>query len=134
MLSQLGRTAAAFIQFDSARTHLEHMRENLPDQAWIHALLGVAYAGVNRTDEAIRSAERAVQLQPVSTDALDGPERLITLAQVHAMVGNDEKAIEHYSRALAVPSYVSATSLRLDPFVGSLGKNPAFQRLVAARR
>jgi serine/threonine-protein kinase len=134
MLSQLGRTAAAVIQFDSARTHLERMRENLPDQAWIHALLGVAYAGVHRTDEAIRSAERAVQLQPVSTDALDGPERLITLAQVYAMVGNDEKAIEHYSRALAVPSYVSATSLRLDPFLGSLGKNPAFQRLVAMRR
>jgi TolB-like protein/Tfp pilus assembly protein PilF len=131
MLSQLARSDAAFAQFDSARIHLEHMRENMPDQAWIHALLGVAYAGANRPEEAIRSGERAVELQPVSEDALDGPERVITLAQVYGMVGNAEKAIEYYSRALAIPSYISVNALRLDPFLRSLTTHPAFQRLVA---
>ena len=117
MLSQLARKDAAFVHFDSARVRLERMRDNLPDQAWIHSLLGVAYAGMGRPAEAIRSAERAVEMQPVSQDALDGPERLVTLGQVHTMLGNPEKAMEYYSTALALPSYISGRSLLLDPFL-----------------
>jgi eukaryotic-like serine/threonine-protein kinase len=130
MLLQTNRRDAATRQFDSARVHLERMRENQPDQAWIHGLLGLAYAGAGRGVDAIQAAERAEQLLPVSRDHLDGPEWVINLGRVHAMLGNDEKAVEYFARALAVPSWISANSLRVDPVLAPLKSNPGFKQLV----
>jgi tetratricopeptide (TPR) repeat protein len=132
MYLQLERASQAAAQFDSARTLLEVMRVNQPDQAWIHGLLGEAYAGLKRPEEAIRSAERAEQLLPVSKDALDGPEWVINLGRVHVMLGNEARAIAYYARALSIPSWVSANSLRRDPLLAKLNRNPEFQKVLAA--
>lgn len=131
MLLQLGRTAHSMARFDSARVRLERMREDHPDQPGVYALLGVAYAAVKRPDDAIRSAERAVQLEPVSQDALDGPEWLTYLGLVNALVGNEEKAMEYYSRVLAIPSWISEHSLRRDPILLSLRSYLPTQRVAA---
>jgi serine/threonine-protein kinase len=132
MYLQLERVPQATAQFDSARILLEVMRVNQPDQAWIHGLLGEAYAGLERPEEAIRSAERAEQLLPVSKDALDGPEWVINLGRVHTMLGNEARAIAYYGRALSIPSWVSANSLRRDPLLAKLNRNPEFQKMLAA--
>jgi serine/threonine-protein kinase len=134
MLLQLGRTARAMARFDSARIRLEGIREDRPDQPNVHALLGGVYAGLKRPDDAIRSAERAVQLQPISQDALDGPEWVAYLGFVNAMVGNEEKAVEYFSQVLAIPSWISEHSLRRDPILLSMRANRSFQRLVASSR
>jgi serine/threonine-protein kinase len=134
MLLQLDRIGPASVQFDSARRRLERIRQDLPDQAWVYGQLGVAYAVLKRPDDAVRAAERGMQLQSPSGDAFDGPERLTTLALVHALLGNDETAIEYYTQVLAMPSWVSASSLRVEPLLGRLRTNPAFQRLVEAPR
>jgi tetratricopeptide (TPR) repeat protein len=134
MFLQLGRNARALVQFDSARIHLERMRDDQPDQAWVHGLLGLAYAGLKRPADAIRSAERAELLLPVSADALDGPEWVINLGRVHTMLGDGKKAVEYYTRALAIPSWISTNSLRIDPLLVSLKDDPDFQRLVAVGR
>ncbi len=132
MYLQLERVPQATAQFDSARILLEVMRVNQPDQAWIHGLLGEAYAGLERPEEAIRSAERAEQLLPVSKDALDGPEWVINLGRIHTMLGNEARAIAYYGRALSIPSWVSANSLRRDPLLAKLNRNPEFQKMLAA--
>ena len=134
MLLQLGRTAQAMAPFDSARVRLERVREDRPDQPNAYALLGGVYAALKRPDDAIRSAERAVQLQPISQDALDGPEWLSYLGFVNAMVGNEEKAVECFTQVLAIPSWISEHSLRRDPILSSMRANPSFQRLVASSR
>jgi hypothetical protein len=81
--------------------------------------------------DAIRSAERAEEILPVSRDALDGAEWVVNLGRVHALLGNDERAVEYFTRALAIPSWISANSLRLDPVLEPLRSNPRFQQLVA---
>lgn len=134
MFLQLQRSGPAVAQFDSARVHLEQMRNDQPEQAWIHGLLGVAYAGLKRPGDAVKSAERAAELLPVSKDALDGPEWIINLGRVHAMLGNDATAVDYYAKALAIPSWISTNSLRLDPALVSLRRYPGFQRLVADTR
>jgi len=134
MYLQLQRGNQATAQFDSGRVHLEQMRKDQPDQAWIHGLLGIAYAGLERADDAIRSAERAEQLLPVSKDALDGPEWVINLGLIHAILGDEAKAIDYYGRALSIPSWVSSNSLRRDPVLAALNRNPDFQRLLASRQ
>ena len=134
MLLQLGRSAQAMAPFDSARIRLERIREDRPDQPNVHSLLGGVYAALKRPDDAIRSAERAVQLQPISLDALDGPEWLAYLGFVNAMVGNQDKAVEYFAQVLAIPSWISEHSLRRDPILASMRTNPAFQRLVATSK
>ncbi len=128
-LVQLARRNEATIQFDSARIVLERMRNERPDQAWIHAILGATYAGLNRPDDALRSARRAVQLLPVGGDALDGPEMLINLANVYVVLGNADSAAVYFDHAVAIPSWASVNEMRVDPLLGSFTRTPQFQRL-----
>lgn len=127
-LRQMGRPEAT-TQFDSARVLLENMLEKQPSLAWIRAELGMAYAGLGRADEAAREAKQAMALQPVSKDALDGPDLLINVADVYALLGNADSAAVYYDRALAIPSWISINSLRADPLLTSFRSTPQFKRL-----
>jgi serine/threonine-protein kinase len=131
MSTQLDRAAGARAQYDSARVHLEHMRDEFPYYAWIHGLLGIAYAGLGRSDEAVRSAQRASELLPVSRDALDGPEWLINLGYVHTLLGDPARAVQYFDQALAVPSWISIHALRVDPMLRSIHGDARFRQLVA---
>ncbi len=133
MLLQTMHREASATQFDSARKHLERMREDQPALPWVHGLLGLAYAGTGRKADAIRSAEKAHEILPISRDALDGAEWVINLGRVHTMLGNEDMAIDYFTRALAIPSWISTYSLRLDPVLAPLRSNPRFQQLVGGQ-
>jgi tetratricopeptide (TPR) repeat protein len=109
------------------------MREDQPALPWVHGLLGLAYAGTGRKADAIRSAEKAHEILPISRDALDGAEWVINLGRVHTMLGNEDMAIDYFTRALAIPSWISTYSLRLDPVLAPLRSNPRFQQLVGGQ-
>jgi hypothetical protein len=51
---------------------------------------------------------------------VEDPERL------HAIVGNQEAAIQQLDYLLSHPSWISATLLKLDPRWDPLRKNPKF--------
>ena len=68
----------------------ENDASNLNGLAWTCATNGVYL------DDALRAAERAVELEPKNTGILD------TLAEVHFRMGHADKAVEVESRALAV--------------------------------
>ena len=102
-----------------------------------HAADGVDHVALDRVlgrdgRVGVTLLERAAQLLPVSKDALDGPEWVINLGLIHAMLGNEAKAVEYYGQALAIPSWVSSNSLRRDPVLATLNRNPDFQRLLAS--
>ena len=129
LLSQTRGEAAAVTEYDSARAQLELLRDEEPGQAWVHGLLGVAYAGVGRSGDAIRSARRAMELLPVSRDALDGPEWVYNLAGIYLMLGDIDKAVACYDAALSIPSWISVNSLVSDPALALIRENPQFQKL-----
>jgi hypothetical protein len=72
----------------------------------------------------------AVDLLPLSNDALDAPDPLRGLAQIHAMVGNYNAAIDLLDYLLSIPSWVSVPQLRLHPMWGPLRNHPRFQALL----
>jgi tetratricopeptide (TPR) repeat protein len=131
LLMQTRGRAAAAPQLDSARVLLSRMATEQPDQAWIHGLLSTVYAGLNLADEAVRSAERAMELRPVEVDALDGPEYVHALATAYVMLGRVDEAVACFDRVLAVPSWISAYSLGVDPLLEPLHDTPQLERLVA---
>ncbi|HTY01173.1 MAG TPA: protein kinase, partial [Bacteroidota bacterium] len=125
-----GAQTKARAYYESARVILERKERATPDDERVHTSLGIAYAGLGRTEEAIREGERGVALLPVEKEAWRGSFRLADLAQIYAMTGNQEKAVDLLQRLLAMPSEFSATSIRLDPRWASLRGNKRFEALV----
>ena len=116
--------------YDSARAFvLTKLREE-PDDPRLHSALGIAYAGLGQTQEAIREGERAVELMPVSKEAYRGYARAWDLAQIYTMVGNHDAAVAALERLLSDPGHLTVAWLRIDPTWDPLRQTPRFQRIV----
>ncbi|MCI0407854.1 MAG: hypothetical protein L0191_04695, partial [Acidobacteria bacterium] len=105
-----------------------------PNTANLHSALGIALAGLGQKEQALGEGRRAVELLPVSRDALDGPFRIRDLAHIYLMVGEHEEALDQLE-ALAALSHgnpVPAPLLRLDPTWTPLRQEPRFKRLTEA--
>jgi serine/threonine-protein kinase len=125
-----GNRKVAEAHFDSASAFLLERIERSPDDSRLHSSLGIAYAGLGRKDAAIAAGERAVQLLPVSQEALRGTYRLTDLAQIYAWVGEENAAIDQLECLLAAPGFVTVHLLRLDPIWDPIRDHPGFQRLL----
>jgi len=125
-----GAEAKAKAFYDSARVILEHRLRVAPDDERVHSALGIAYAGLGRRSEAIKEGERGVALLPIEKEAWRGSFRLGDLAQIYAMVGSPEKAIDVLQRLLSIPSEFSTNSVRLDPKWKSLHSDKRFEALL----
>ena len=88
-----------------------------------------AYAG--QPDEARRLAERALELMPVKRDAVDGPQALGEVAQVHLALGERDRALALLDQALSVPVNLVANALRLEPWWAPLRDDPRFKAALA---
>lgn len=126
-----GDQARARAYADTARISLEEALSATPEDAQLHALHGVALAYLGRKDEAIREGQRAVELSPVSRDALSGPYFLLQLGRIYLLVGEPEQAIDQLERLLAVPYHVSPAWLTIDPTFDPVRSHPRFQKLAA---
>ena len=120
----------ARVYYDSARVTLEKAVKERPDDYFVRSLLGIAYAGLGRKQDAIREGKSGVELCPVSKDALDGPDVVEYLALTYVMVGEYDAALDQMEYLLSIPSDFSVPYLRLDPQFDPLRKLPRYQRLL----
>lgn len=116
--------------YDSARTVLEGRVRSWPENPFYHSDLGIAYSVLGIRDRAITEASTAVEMVPISKDAVEGTIRREYLALVYRMVGESEKALDELEFLLSVPSWVSPALLRIDPFWDPIRGHPRFQRLL----
>ena len=119
--------------FDSARGVLENALRRNPDDHIYHALLGLALAGSGHTDDAVREGQRAVDLLPITKDAVDGALLPANLARIYVLLGERDKAIGQLKLVFSRPGPLSANWLKADPFWEPLRGSPGFQRLATAR-
>jgi eukaryotic-like serine/threonine-protein kinase len=119
--------------FDSARVILEAQAARHPDDPGFHARLGSTYAELGRHVEALREAEKAVSLRPISQDAINGELYRWNLARILAKAGHVDAAIEQLAYLLSVPGLVSVPAIRVDHDWDPLRGNPRFERLVAGK-
>jgi Flp pilus assembly protein TadD len=117
--------------FQAARRRLEELTAKTPKDSRYHSALAIAYAGLGLRAEALREARAGVELMPLTSDDWRAMWRLQDLARVHAMLGNQNEAIEGLDFLLSRPCELSTQLLRLDPRWDPLRSNPRFQALLA---
>ncbi|HKQ98096.1 MAG TPA: protein kinase [Candidatus Polarisedimenticolia bacterium] len=113
-----------------ARQRLEKEVAASPRDARLRSGLGLALACLGRKEEAVREARLAVDLLPVSADAVDGPNSLNGLAQVYTLVGDYDAALDVLDKYLLLPGSTGAGQIRVDPGFEPLRKLPRFQKLL----
>jgi tetratricopeptide (TPR) repeat protein len=126
-----GDAQRALSYADSLRRVLEPAVRQAPRDANTHLLLGRAYAVLHRPAEAVREADRAVELS--ATDTFDEPRMRKGRAIIYGLVNKPDSAVAELERLLNVPSPVAVPFLRLDPAWDPLRGNARFQRLVSGQ-
>src|SRR5439155_4637816 len=89
-----GDEPAARAAFASARRELEQIVRDQPDYAAALCALGVVDAALGNKEDSVRESQRAIELIPVSKNAIDGPRMIQYLAVIYAWTGNKDGALE----------------------------------------
>jgi tetratricopeptide (TPR) repeat protein len=122
--------AGARAAFLKAKDLLEAQLKESPDSADIHIQLAKVLAYLGEKDAALAEARRATELLPESKDAFGGPEIAGGVAEVHAILGDNGRAIEILDGLLSRPSAVTVQGLKVSPIWDSLRNDPRFQALI----
>ena len=89
-------------------------------------------AGLGRKEDAIREGRRAVELLPLSKDAIVGAALMENLALIYAWTGEKEAASDQLAILTSIPHDLSYGRLRLHPAWDPLRGHPAFEKIVAS--
>jgi serine/threonine-protein kinase len=116
--------------FLAARGEMEKIVRDQPDYAQALCTLGMIDAALGRKEDAIREGRRAVELLPVTKDAMAGAQLLTNLAITYAWAGENDLAIKQLEELVRIPSPVSYGQLRLHPFWDPLRGDPHFEKIV----
>jgi TolB-like protein len=125
-----GDEPAARAAFMTARNELERTVREQPQFASPLSVLGMADAALGRKEDAIREGKRAVELCPVSKDAVVGSELMTFLAVIYAWTGEKDLALEQLAATVKIPGILTYGHLRLHPYWDSLRGDPRFEKIV----
>ncbi|HCP91040.1 MAG TPA: hypothetical protein DIT76_03170 [Spartobacteria bacterium] len=128
----LGDEVAAQKAFSITRADVERTVREQPDYGAAFCLLGLIDAGLGRKEEAIREGRRAVELLPITKDAVDGANMMKYLAVIYAWTGEKDLAVQQIAATLQVPADLSYGQLKLHPYWDSLRGDPRFEKIVAS--
>jgi TolB-like protein/Flp pilus assembly protein TadD len=132
-----GDASSAKVTAEQAHKTLEPLRNNQPDNSNFAAWLALATAAQGDKESALKEAERATTLLPITKDAVDGPGADENLALIQTIFGENQPAISTLRQLLQRPFQsqfygpmpLTSAFLRLDPLWDSLRAESAFQEL-----
>jgi len=125
-------TNAARSAFSAARAELQRIAREQPQFGSPLGVLGLADAALGRKEEAIREGRRALELCPLTKDAVVGAELMEYLAVIYAWTGEKDLALEQLAATVKIPGVLTYGNLRLHPFWDPLRGNPDFDAIVTS--
>jgi len=128
----MGDRKMARATFNAARTMIEDSVAADPTDPRRRIPLGLAYAGLGRTTEAVREARRALELAPTAKNAGLATVVMGGAAEVFAQVGDVDEALELLELLFSMPAgrNASVPFLRVWPGFDPLRKDPRFEDLL----
>lgn len=118
---------AAFLR---AKGAAEGELKRSPDSEDAHLQLAKALAFLGEKEAALAEAQRAAELRPESKDAFGGPEIMEGVAEVHAVLGNNDRALEILEGLLSRPTAITTQFLKINPIWDPLRGDARFQALI----
>jgi len=122
---------------EQARTAYENAVEilgkkvmEIPADPRYHSALGIAYASLGRKEEAIKEGLMAVELLPVSKDAMYGLGHLQDLAIIYTKSGEFDLALDILEELLSIPSWISPVWIEWDIRFAPLKSHSRFKKLL----
>ena len=127
-----GDKAAADAAFTTARNEAAKLIADNPDYPEALCVLGMADATLGNKEDGIREGQRAVELLPISKNAIEGALLIKYLAVIYAWTGQKNLACEQLTVAAKLPGSLSYGELRLHPLSDPLRGDPRFEKIVAS--
>jgi serine/threonine-protein kinase len=127
--SDTRRAHAAFIE---AEAEIKKILETQPDYPEALCVLGLIEAALGQKAQAIENGKRAVDLLPLTKDAIDGAYMITSLALIYAWCGEKKLATEQLEVATRIPSDLNYGQLRLHPRWDPLRGDPRFEKIVVS--
>ncbi|MEY2520171.1 MAG: hypothetical protein QOF24_1930 [Verrucomicrobiota bacterium] len=113
-----------------AKELAEKYVKEAPAEALRHSKLAEIHAWLGEKDAAIAEAKRGTEFLPESVDAFDGPTATESLAEVYAIVGEQQQAIDLLDGLLSRPSAVTIAMLKTIPLWDCIRDNPRFTEML----
>ena len=120
--------------FAEARETIEAKLKATPGDASLLGILGLTNAALGRNDEALAEGRRAVELRPLSHDAVDGASVTTTLAMIYAWIGDIDASIQELTRSATIPGGVDYGQLKFDPAWNALRSDPRYASILEGLR
>lgn len=130
-LLRVGEPAAARARLGDHPAELRAKIAQEPRNAINWAIMAQMEVVLGNHAEAVRCAERAVELLPESRDALDGAQLAKFRALIYDWVGRKEQALAEYERLIRVPSPFVLQFHELKSGYSTLRGDPRFEALLA---
>jgi serine/threonine protein kinase/Flp pilus assembly protein TadD len=118
--------------FAEAKAEVEKILQAQPDYPEALCVLGLIEAALGQKAQAIDNGRRAVDLLPLTKDAIDGAYMITSLALIYAWCGEKKLATEQLELAARIPSDVSYGQLRLHPQWDALRGDPRFETIIGS--
>jgi TolB-like protein/Tfp pilus assembly protein PilF len=125
-----GDSTKANEAFTRARAAIAAQLAAQRDDPLLLATLGLIDAGLSRKEEAVREGRRAVELRPLTDDAVDGATVLSSLAMIYAWVGEVNAAIDQLAFLAKTPGGPPFGQLKYDPDWDAVRADPRFEPML----
>ena len=127
----LGDEAKAQSLLRTARNDFAEDLADRPEDVDVLSSLAFLDAGLGRKEDALREIKKAVELRPISRDAIDGPELACKQAEIYAWCGEGDLALKQLAVLVKIPGDPSLGDLKLKQVWDAFRKDPRFEKIVA---